>query len=262
MLRVTDHGEVREFELSTRLSRAVGIKVSVFAIRGTLIDCGFWRARGEFTRVLDSGAVSRAILTHWHEDHSGNISILARRGIPTSIAAATRALLPKTVSLPIYRSAIWGAPPPTALPPEASDLDLEIIPTPGHSEDHVAVWDPGSETVFGGDLFLGVKASTVHSYEDPYATLASVRRVRALNPKRYFDAHRGPIRDPVNALDAKAHWLESTIGEIESGLDRGDADPVIRDRVLGREGAATWVAIGEMSKLNFVRAVRRIRASR
>lgn len=262
MLRVFDHRDVREFALSTRLSRAVGIKVSVFVVRGTLIDSGFRRARRDVASVLATHPVERAILTHWHEDHSGNLPLLAERRIPTVVTALTRARLPEARSLRLYRWAIWGSVPETEVPPPANEGELEILPTPGHSEDHVAVWDPRSETVFGGDLFLGVRASTTHADEDPYATLASVRRILNLEPKRFFDAHRGALRDPIDALAAKADWLATAIGEIERGIDLGDSDSIIRTRVLGREGATTWASGAEMSKLNFVRAVRRIRASR
>lgn len=257
-----DHGDVRELALSTRLSRTVGIKVSVFLVRGTLIDSGFWRARHHLAEVLASHSVDRAIVTHWHEDHSGNLPLLVQHQVPTVVSDLTWARYPETQSLPFYRWAIWGAGPTAVLPPPASPGELEILPTPGHSEDHVSIWDPRSESAFGGDLFLGVKACTSHSYEDPYATLASIRRIAELRPKRFFDAHRGAIRDPVGALAAKGEWLARTIGEIERRIDLGDPDPIIRTQVLGREEAATWVSGAEMSKLNFVRAVRRTYSSR
>ena len=262
MLKVIDHGDVNEFAFSTRLSRAAGIKVSVFRIRGTLVDTGFSRVRDELATALESHPIDRAVVTHWHEDHSGNLGLLADRRIPTLVTPRTGELVPGTRSLPFYRWAIWGSPSQSPLPPTSDSLDLEIIPTPGHSEDHIALWDPSSETVFGGDLFLGVRACTIHPSEDPYATLVSVRRVLELRPKRFFDAHRGSIADPVGTLTAKADWLATALGEVERGLDRGDSDVRIRSQVLGGEDGTTWVSGGQMSKLNFVRAVRRARQSR
>jgi glyoxylase-like metal-dependent hydrolase (beta-lactamase superfamily II) len=258
MLRVIDHGEIDEFELSTPLSRTAGIKVSAFRLRGTLIDTGFHRVRAELARVLESHPVERALVTHWHEDHSGNLDVLARRGVPAVVTARTRAHLAATQALPWYRWAIWG-PPRLTVAGENPSLDLELVPTPGHSDDHVAVWDPQSEVVFGGDLFLGVKACTIHPNENPDETVASLRRILALRPKRYFDAHRGLVPDPVASLGAKAEWLATAIGEVERRLDRGDPEAVIRTAVLGPEDAARWVSAGEMSKLNFVRAVGRLR---
>jgi glyoxylase-like metal-dependent hydrolase (beta-lactamase superfamily II) len=259
MLMVIDHGEVRELSLSTRLGRVAGIKVSAFLVRGTLVDTGFWRARRELAAALERYPVERAILTHWHEDHSGNLGLLAARRIPAVISAATQRHLPARWWLPPYRWAIWGSPE-TAPLPVAVPLDeagLELVPTPGHSDDHLAVWDCRTDTVFGGDLFLGVKAASQHAAGDPYAILASVRRIIALRPARYFDAHRGSIREPLAALAAKADWLAASIGQIEAAIDRGDPDSVIRDRVLGSEDPVAWISGFQMSKLNFVRAIRR-----
>ena len=79
----------------------------------------------------------------------------------------------------------------------------------------------------------------------------------ALNPKRMFDAHRGPVPNPVDALLAKADWLEATIAAVEARIARGWRDrPIARD-VLGHEELAHYVSLGKMSRINFVRAVRR-----
>jgi hypothetical protein len=70
-----------------------------------------------------------------------------------------------------------------------------------------------------------------------------------------FDAHRGLVPNPVDALLAKANWLDETIGTIEQYHARAWSDRAIARRVLGREDAAYYVSHGAMSKLNFVRAV-------
>lgn len=259
MIKVTEHGDVREFVLSTRFSRAMGYQVSVFSIQGTLIDCGFPRVAPAVATILDSGAITQAILTHWHEDHAGNVGLLAKRQIPTMIGTETLARIPEGTRLPLYRWLTWGSMTSVELPPLCGSERLEVIPTPGHTSDHVAVFDPNSATVFGGDLFLGVKASNAHEDENPYHTLASVRRIRDLAPVRYFDSHRGLVLDPMVALSAKADWLASAIGQIEVGLDQGEPDAAIRERVLGPEALVARVSFGQMSKLNFIRAVRRLR---
>jgi glyoxylase-like metal-dependent hydrolase (beta-lactamase superfamily II) len=256
MLRVIEHGPVRELEMSTRLSRALGFKVSAFVVRGFLIDTGFPRVAGELGVALERVALEGALVTHWHEDHAGNLALLTRRGVPVAISRETLDLFPRTYRLPRYRWAIWGNAEPPAAAPVAAAHPFEIVPTPGHTTDHVAVYDPESGTVFGGDLFLGVKASVVHPGEDPRAMLASVRRILALEPRRYFDAHRSLVRDPGGALRAKAQWLEATIDAIEAGVRRGDPDAVIQARVIGRDGAMAAVTGGGMSKRNFVAAVR------
>jgi hypothetical protein len=119
------------------------------------------------------------------------------------------------------------------------------------------VWDAERETLFAGDLFLGVKVRALHRHEDPRLTARSVRAAAALAPKCMFDSHRGLVPDPVAALLAKADWIDSTIAAIERRLTAGWSDRAITRTVLGREDAVYYVSNGAMSKINFVRAVRR-----
>jgi len=159
-----------------------------------------------------------------------------------------------------YRRYTWGAMP--ALPPDAPAFDpapLVLVPTPGHTSDHHAVWDPERETLFGGDLFLGVKVRIAHATEDPRALARSLRAAAALRPRRLFDAHRGPVDDPVAALEAKAAWLDDTVGAVERLLDLGWPARRVRAAVLGGESAVGYLSGGEYSRAAFVRAVRRTR---
>ena len=95
-----------------------------------------------------------------------------------------------------------------------------------------------------------------HLDEDPRALAASLRAAAALRPRRLFDAHRGPVARPAEALLAKAAWLDETIGAIDALLDRGWSDRAIRRAVLGPESLTGWLSAGEYSLIGLVRAVR------
>lgn len=134
---------------------------------------------------------------------------------------------------------------------------LTCFPTPGHTADHQVVWDAERETLFAGDLWLGVRARAMHADEDPYALLESIRHVHALGPKRMFDAHRGFVPHPMAALSAKADWLAGTIAAIETRITAGWSDRAIRKTLLGGEDPVAYLSFGEYAQMNFVRAVRR-----
>jgi glyoxylase-like metal-dependent hydrolase (beta-lactamase superfamily II) len=158
----------------------------------------------------------------------------------------------------LYRRVFWGNPPALAASVAAFDpLGLECVHTPGHSTDHQVVWDPETRTLFSGDLWLGVRARVLHSTEDPYMLLESLRRASALEPVRMFDAHRGLVDRPVAALDAKVRWLGDTLGEIARRVTEGWSDRAIVRRVLGGEEIAAVVSFGDYARRNLVRAVRR-----
>ncbi len=241
--------------MSSRASRLAGYKVSAFVHRGILIDTGFPKAGADLARWLDRNPIAGAILTHWHEDHAGNAPLLVERGLPVSVGEATLARIRRPKPVPLYRRVVWGPPAPLGADPKPADHGFELIPTPGHTDDHLAVWDPEARIAFVGDLFLGVKAATVHPNEDPRVMIESLGRVLALEPAVVFDAHRGLLRDPKGQLGAKIRWLETTIGRIEELVRHGREPGMITREVLGPEETIAMLSRGEMSKANFVRAV-------
>lgn len=256
MLRVTRHGDVARLEMSSPQSRLLGYSASAYLVRGVLVDCGFPRAGPELRPFLESQRLRGAMLTHHHEDHAGNIVELARRGIPIALAPETRRAVEDPPALHLYQRWAWGRPEPLRDPitPFVPD-DLTLVPTPGHCSDHHVVWDAADGTVFGGDLYLGVKVRLARPEEDHRALVGSLRRVMALGPARLFDGHRGLVADPVAALTAKVSWLEETIGAIESRHRAGDSESEVLRSVFRREAFSAYVTLGDLSRRNFVRSV-------
>ncbi|HUF26826.1 MAG TPA: MBL fold metallo-hydrolase [Gemmatimonadaceae bacterium] len=251
-------GDIIRIRLSSARSRVAGYGVSAWFADGVLIDTGFPGVAADVGRALDELRPRAVVLTHWHEDHAGNAELVAARGIPLAAAAATVATLRDLPETGVYRRVVWGRHEPLRTPTVAAELPgLELIPTPGHSADHHVVWDAARERVFAGDLFLGVKVRALHRSEDPRAQARSLRQVAALRPRLLLDAHRGPMAVPIPALLAKADWIEATIGQIEVLISAGWDDAAIARRVLGRADAVTVVSFGDLSRVNFVRAVRR-----
>ena len=257
MLEVTQHGPVTRLRMSTWRSRLAGLDVSAYVLRGVMIDTGFPRAWPDLEHALREQRLRGAIVTHAHEDHSGNAPHLMGRGVPLHLDPRTEQTLRERPEILPYRSVIWGRP--IALEGEVIAFDiapLEFIPTPGHSSDHHVVWDAETETVFSGDLWLGVRSRAMHHHEDPRQIVESLERVAALRPRHLFDAHRGAIETPLDAIAAKIAFLNHTMGEIERRMDQGWSDRAILNEVLGGEERAGFVSSGEYARMNFVRAVR------
>lgn len=241
----------------------MGLSVSAYVVRGVLIDSGFPDVGPELERWIGAGARLRgALLTHYHEDHAGNADRLARRAIPVGAAPLTLDALRPPKPIAFYRRFTWGVPDALARPViRFTPGDLALVPTPGHSADHHAVWDPQEGTLFAGDLFLGTRVAVAHANEDPRALVRSLRAAAALGPQRVFDGHRGLLPNAADALTRKADWLEALIGRIDDFARRGWEAPAIRRATTGREGLARYFSEGEYSKDNFVRAVLATRAA-
>jgi glyoxylase-like metal-dependent hydrolase (beta-lactamase superfamily II) len=250
--------DIEPIRLRSWRSAAMGYSVFVFLVRDQLIDTGFPGARKAVARLLDERRPRGVVVTHQHEDHAGNVELIARRGIPIAMARATEeALHAGEASVGLYRRACWGTMARLSAAIEAYEPSgLELLPTPGHSPDHHVVWDAERETLFAGDLFLGVKVRVARPMEDPRALAQSARRAAALQPRRVLDAHRGLVPNGADALRAKATWLEEMIASIDDRIARGWSDRAITRAVLGREDLVYAVSRGDLSRLNFVRAVR------
>jgi glyoxylase-like metal-dependent hydrolase (beta-lactamase superfamily II) len=257
MMEIQRFGDVERIRLASWGSRLAGLDVSVYLLDGILIDSGFPHARNMLARFLDERRIAGAMLTHYHEDHAGNAALLAERGVPLVMHPTTRELLRAPAPIRAYRRVVWGSPQAVPSPRDSVDAPLELVYTPGHSADHQVVWDPRRATLFSGDLWLGVRARVMHTNEDPFRIVESLRTVLALRPQRMFDAHRGEVRDPIAAISAKIGFMEDTIAAIQAKLGAGWSERRILREVMDGEEAVAVVSGGEYSRMNFVRAVRR-----
>ncbi len=130
------------------------------------------------------------LVTHHHGDHAEAAAPWSRRfGAPVAAADPSVAGPGGRVLEPGERLALAG----TA---------LGVVPTPGHTADHVA-FRLESGAVLVGDHVLGRGTSVVtHPEGDVLAYLESLRRVHDLGPSALYCGH-GPelTEDPLAVLD-------------------------------------------------------------
>ena len=262
MIRTERHGDVTRLELSSWAGRRLGYTVSVYRIGNLLIDTGFPRVGQQLAAWAAERGVRGAIVTHWHEDHSGGAFAFAERGLALALHPETERRLRTPPHLQLYRRATWGSF--RALRTDVTELmpnGLEILPAPGHSVDHRVVWDATTGTMFAGDLFLGVKVRIAHESEELGTQIASLRRCAALAPARLFCGHRGLVPNAESALRAKADWIEEMIDRIGRRSTEGWSDERIVREELGGEELTGRASFGHYSRASYVRAAKRAYAS-
>jgi endoribonuclease LACTB2 len=244
--------------MSSAASSVIGYSASAFLKGGALIDCGFHSARRQLDALLERERPNGVLITHHHEDHAGNVERVARRGIPIAGSPETMEKLRSPEPIRLYRRFTWGSPPPLRSRVSAFESDhLRLVAAPGHCSDHHVVWDESDGTLFGGDLYLGVKVRIAHPSEDPRVLAKTLRQIAALGPVRLFDAHRGFVPNPAPLLEAKADWTDETIAAVERRIAAGASDSAIVRELFGGESIPGYFSGGDYSRTNFVRAVRR-----
>jgi glyoxylase-like metal-dependent hydrolase (beta-lactamase superfamily II) len=183
-------------------------------------------------RALDGAALARVFVTHWHPDHV--------KGLP--------ALKDRWPRLAVVESA--GAAVP------AGDGVLEIIPTPGHSPDHLCFYDRESGDLYCGDLARrgGTIVIPASKGGDLRAYLASLRRVRDLNPRRLLPGHGPIIEDPASLIDEYITHREQREQQIlKAILDGARTVPEIVRRVYPALPASLSDAAAESVRAHLVK---------
>ena len=163
-----------------------------------LIDAGTGDQRhlDELARALNrhQAQLITIVVTHGHPDHASGAEAIATRW-----PGAKFFKMPWPERDAEYRVEWHALTDGDRV--AVGDATLEVIHTPGHAPDHVALWDPGRRTVFAGDLVTDpgtvvIPASHGGSLKE---YLSSLRRVAALNPARILPAH-GPAIDHPQAV--------------------------------------------------------------
>ena len=250
--------------LSSRITRLSGMEATAYLVGPLLIDSGFAHAREPLVRFLAERSLLAICLTHHHEDHAGNCGVLAAEHHSPVYLRNPASRFDEGVSgLKPYRLALWGTPAPFApldMPAqvEAGGRVLQAVPIPGHSATHTAFFDSSTRVVFTGDLLVSKGVSAVMSHENPYQSIASLRRVAALEPSWMLTGHGLAVESPASLLRRKADAMEAAAAEVRAEHERQAPEEAIVRRVFrGLGGDDPWMATftsGEFSRRCFVRA--------
>lgn len=237
------------------------MSVRCFAVDGLLIDAGLASRRGPVLDFVRAHGVRRAILTHHHEDHSGNARALGQAGVPVLASPGTARLVRRGFAIRLYQHLLWGAAPradlcETPLSIETARHRFEVLPAPGHCDDQIVLYEPTQGWLFSGDAFLATRIKYFRADEDFALTVASLRRLSALPFESLFCAHRPVPTGGQAALRQKLERLLALEGEVRRLHALGLPISQIARRALGREELLLWIATaGDVSRRNLVRSI-------
>lgn len=210
---------------------------------GVAVDPGSPKMRRSLDRHLRQirPKITRVIATHAHEEHIGNLNWLSdRTGAPVYVSEMTARFLTPFKKLPWVRATIIGQPPNLNQPYQLLDgvletdsRQLKIIPTPGHCDDHVVLYDPQEKLLLAGDAFMGSYFATPNPDVDSHKWLVSLERLMELDIEILVEGHghihtlRSDIpdfpgvvirEDPKLAISQKLDYMRWLREQIETGF--------------------------------------------
>ncbi|MBC7105811.1 MAG: MBL fold metallo-hydrolase [Firmicutes bacterium] len=134
---------------------------------------------------------------------------------------------------------------------------FRVIHTPGHSDDHICLLEPGRGWAFTGDLFISERAQALRSDEDALLILESLRRLLEHDFEVLFCASGLVTRNARRAVAAKIAFWEDLREKAEELYRAGLGPDEIRERLLGPETALYGLTGGDFAKVHLIRSLLR-----
>lgn len=244
-----------------RFDAGVNTAATCYRLGTTLIDSGCANCWPQVCVFVNEQPVRQLLLTHHHEDHSGNAARIQQQA-GAAVLAPARALHPLAEGWRMrpYQHLLFGRPQrlqAEALP-EQLELEegwsLQVIASPGHAADLVCYLEPNRGWLFTGDLFIGERTRFLRQDEDLGEQLQSLRKVLSYDFQTIFCTHRGVVEDGHKALAAKLQHLETLCDAVRQLSRKGLSHKEITRRLLGREELVSLVTGYHFTKRNLIRA--------
>lgn len=264
MLKTTSYGDVTRFDLARSLAGRGRYWTTAYLADGMLIDTGCAHSATKLVDALSEESLIRIVNTHSHEDHIGANGALQRQRQGLEILAHPLALPvlanPRARQpLQAYRRVMWGSPEPS-IGHAVSDSDVietahhqfQVLHTPGHSPDHLCLFELEQGWLFTGDLFVGGLDRALRADYDIWQIIASLKRIAELPSTTMFPGSARVRDNPAEALIGKITYLEE-LGEAVLALDRKGWR--VRDIVRALCGGPMlleFVTLGQFSRRRLV----------
>ena len=96
---------------------------------------------------------------------------------------------------------------------------LEVISTPGHTPDSIALWDARNALLFTGDMYYPGPIYLLRPETDLDAYEASIAKMAALGAKLLLPAHNLPVANPADLPRVLAAMKQVRNGKIKPAKD-------------------------------------------
>ncbi len=262
MIMTTQYEEVTQIKMNRYPEFNPGYSVCAYLVDGLLIDSGQAHIAEELTDFLKDKEVRTVVNTHYHEDHiSANALLKERYGVELLAHPLAIDRINQPATLYPYQEEVWGYPIPSQVKAIGDSVTtqhfrFEVIHTPGHSDDHICLFEKGKGWLFSGDLFVSTRPNVARPEENQWQIIASLKKAKDLMPRALFPAPRGVrvVTDPVPVLEQTIRYLEDLGQRVMELDDKGLSPDEMRQQIFGDEAPLAEFTQQQFSSLNLVKS--------
>ena len=236
-------------------------KVFVYLVDCMLIDSGPEKLQKELIGFLNGHSFDQVVLTHHHEDHTGNAAWIQQNyEVPFFIHPLGLEIIKEDGEYPEYRKNTWGNRGAFDAFPlgdriRSRTLEWQVIHTSGHADDHVALFHEESGRLFTGDLFVSPKTRVMMKTESVPLIAASLCKLLALPFTSVFCSHAGFLENGRALLEQKLHYLETLQQTIIELYGNGLTPTEIDQQLFQKNYPLIQFSEGEWDTIHIVSSV-------
>jgi glyoxylase-like metal-dependent hydrolase (beta-lactamase superfamily II) len=260
LVEIEQFGEIEAIKLGYGPMGPPLMSVYIYIIDGLVIDTGQRHMQKTVIELLGQKKLRQILLTHHHEDHSGNAAAIHRQhSIETCGHPLTVQKMANNFRILPYQRFIWGRSENirlSALGPVVESNRYKLVPvhTPGHSKDHTVFWEEKNGWLFSGDLYLGQRIKFFRSDEKIFDQIQSLKKVLKLDFDALFCAHNPCPRNGKSKLKQKLQFLEDIVGQVQLLINKGMDKKAILKHMDPKTDK--WIKLMTMGNVSFANMLR------
>lgn len=254
-------GDVKAYELGWSPLGHPMMTVYLYVADDLMVDTGLAHMRQAVLGIAENAGIQRAVLTHHHEDHSGNAASLKNLlGVTAYGHPLTVSKMRTGFNIFPYQYYMWGKSKPfemSAVPEmvETEHFRLKPIHTPGHSRDHVAYLEAEKGILFAGDLYLSDRIKYFRADEIVLDQIESLKKILRFDFDMLLCCHHPKPTGGKEHIKRKLQFLEDLCGGIRIAWERGFSEKqIFHEMGLKEQQFIRWFCFGNVSMKNVIRS--------
>lgn len=241
ILKRFQHRDVEGFRVG-RFDLGINTSFIVYRFGGTVFDTGPTNQWKYVESFIQEKPLKQLILTHHHEDHSGNAGNIQRlTGVTPNAPTATIDILKKGFKIPFPQHIIWGAASKADAQPLTSSMTLdngepiEALFAPGHAKDMTCYLLSDRGWLLSADLYIANHLKLLRSDESVPLILQSTHAILQRDFDTILCPHKGVVENGKARLQEKYDFLIELSSKAQALQQQGDELEHITQKLLGED---------------------------